>query len=40
MERKGIYKSNKFPQRMREVFTGENGLLADRSHWFSVRLRG
>ena len=31
MERKGIYKSNKFPQRMREVFTGDNGLLADRA---------
>ena len=31
MERKGIYKSNKFPQRMREVFNGENGLLADKA---------
>ena len=31
MERKGIYKSNKFQQRMREVFTGENGLLADKA---------
>ncbi len=29
MERKGVYKSNKFPQRMCEVYTSEKGLLAD-----------
>jgi hypothetical protein len=29
MERKGVYKSNEFPQRMCEVYTSEKGLLAD-----------
>ena len=31
MERKGIYKTNKFPQRMCEVFNQEKGLLTDKS---------
>ncbi|MBO7178911.1 MAG: hypothetical protein J6V78_01095 [Clostridia bacterium] len=31
MERKGIYKSNKFAQRMCEVFNQEKGLLADKA---------